>query len=322
MPRVSVLLPNYNNAPYLKEALDSIFNQTFRDFDIYFVDDCSTDNSIEIAESYADDRLKVIRKEKNSGIVDTMNVGLDRIESEFFIRMDGDDISTPDRFQKLVSYMDENPEIGVCSSDIKTFGKVEEFLTYERDGQLNRANLLFGHTIGHASSIFRTAVLKENNVRYVDRFWGMEDYYLFYQLKDVTLTSSIPAELYLYRREDYNLNEEIVEKKKREFRSFYKMIFEDLGLNFSDKELALHLQLSKREVPEFGLKIYQTHADKILAANQNAKIFPQEELKAVLRKYLRILIFRLIDFTLIPHFFKESGLFKHYLKKKFNLLTK
>lgn len=323
IPKVSVLFPNYNNGPYLKEALDSIFNQSFEDFIIYFVDDCSTDNSLEIAKSYQDERLIILEKDKNSGIVDTMNLGLDKIETEYFIRMDGDDISVPNRFKTLVDFMDEHPDIGVCSSFIKTFGKVNQTIAYEADPDLNKANLIFCHSIGHASSIFRTSVFKENQIKYEDKFWRMEDYLLFYTLKSFTNTTSIPDELYLYRREDYNYNQEIFDKKSKEFERFYSMIFKEL--NF-DGNVKTHLELGGRQDLSQKYAVYKKHVMDLLNSNRQNKLFPPQALEKVLNGFLEKAVFRLIDqrqiniFALIPHFFKIDGLFRHYVKKKLNRL--
>lgn len=323
MARVSVLFPNYNNEPYLQEALDSIFNQSYSDFLIFFVDDCSTDNSLAIAESYQDDRLIIHRKEQNSGIVDTMNVALSQIETEYYIRMDGDDISSPDRFQILVDFMDANPEIGVCSSAIQTFGIEDDLWSFGKDPEMNKANLIFGHSVGHASSIFRTAVMKQNNIQYVDRFWGMEDYYLFYRLKDLAKTTAIDDPLYLYRREEYNAGTEIKEKKRKVFQSFYEMVLTDLGLEPTEKRVSLHMQLSKKEEPRFKLKIFLAHREELLSANGRTNLFPQKELDSLLRGKMNTLCFRMIDtrqidfFGLLPYFFKTKGLLKYYLSKRF-----
>ncbi len=323
MAQLSVLLPNYNNALYLKEALDSVFNQSFQDFIIYFVDDCSTDNSIEIAESFKDDRLIIIRKEKNSGIVDTMNIALDKIETKYFIRMDGDDISTPNRFQILYDYMEKHHDIGVCSSDIKVFGQINEVMKYGRNSNINKANLIFIHSIGHASSIFRTEVFKVNGIKYIDRFWRMEDYYLFYQLKGFTKTISIAGELYLYRKEDYNNSIEIMDKKRLEFYKFYQMIFDDLCFEYTDDNVKMHVQLSMREDTSFSFKDYQNHIRKIVNANQKKGLFPQKELSDVLQNALRKITFKLIHKKelkfkdVLPYFFKDFGVVRYYFGIKF-----
>lgn len=295
MEKIAVLMPNYNNAPYLKEALDSLFAQTYQNFIIYFVDDCSTDNSVEIAESYTDDRLVIIKKEQNSGIVDTMNIGLDKIDTTYFIRMDGDDISTPQRFEKLVKFMNENPSVGACSSSIRTFGLDNRLMTYGKDAEMNKAALIFGHALGHASSIFRTAVFKKHQIKYVDRFWRMEDYYLFYSLKDICLTSSIPDELYLYRQGEYNNNQELANRKKEEFKRFYAMIFDEMGYNFGPEQLEMHVQLNKRGKPTFSFSAFNTHIQGLIEANKSLSVFPSRELTLVLTENLHKIAFALVD---------------------------
>lgn len=292
--KISVLLPNYNNGPFLKVALDSIFNQSYQNFIIYLVDDCSTDNSIEIAESYHDGRLVILKNLKNLGIVATMNIGLEKIETTYFIRMDGDDISTPDRFEKLIDFMESHPTIGVCSSDIRMFGKENDLLTFERNPMVNKANLIFGHAIGHASSIFRTCIFKQHQITYRDLYWRMEDYDLFCQLKDVTLTTSISGELYLYRRETYNDNPEITERKNKTFRKFYKQILTDLNISVTEKNVRIHLELNNRETPSYRLKDYKNHLSLIRKANAKVTIYPPAELELVLEKYFSKFIYRLI----------------------------
>ena len=321
--RLSVLLPNYNNGPYLKEALESLFAQTYSNFIIYFVDDCSIDDSISIAESYSDERLVIIKKRQNSGIVDTMNVALDRIETEYYVRLDGDDISTPDRFETLVNFMDEHPEIGVCSSSIETFGIESKVMDFEKDPQLNRANLIFGHSIGHASSIFRTAVLKTNKISYVDRFWRLEDYYLFYRLKDLTLTTAIPNKFYLYRQAAYNNNDEITQRKNLAFKEFYKMVLTDLGVAITEKNLSVHLQLNNREKTTFGLKDYRNHIQLLCGANKKSLLYPVVELDLILKKYLEKICYRLIDqkkvgiMQLIGLGMRNKALVKYYFATRF-----
>ncbi len=295
MPRLTVLLPNYNNAPYLKACLDSLFTQTFSDFIILFVDDCSTDQSLKIAKEYNDFRLKIIEKKEQSGIVDTMNEGLAVIETEYFIRMDGDDLSVPNRFERLVQFMDDNSEIDVCSSAISYFGMEEGTMIYETDPEKNKANLIFGHTIGHASSIFRTKVFKENNIQYLDRFWRMEDYDLFYRLKDLTKTTSISDPLYLYRREGYNNNIEITKKKNEEFRKFYAMILKELGINPTVERVEMHLELTKRKFPSFKFEDYYGYIKELKQINKENNVFPIRELGETLDKHFVELMYLLVD---------------------------
>jgi glycosyltransferase involved in cell wall biosynthesis len=322
MARISVLLPNYNNAPYLKEALDSLFAQTFQDFIIYFIDDCSTDGSVAIAESYQDERLIIIRKKQNSGIVDTMNIGLNLINTEYYIRMDGDDISTPKRFEILLKFMDQHPEIGVCSSSIQTFGIENDVWSYESKPLQNKANLIFGHSIGHASSIFRTIDIKGNNIQYQDDFWRMEDYWLFYNLKNLTKTTSIPDILYLYRRGTNNVNAEITNKKIGVRRLFYEQVLDDLKIIPSITNVDLHMQLAGHLPVNYTIKEYSNYIDILIKANQQEKIYPIKELNTTLKKAKKKLIFKSIDNNSIkfreiaPYFISFPATLRYYLAAK------
>ncbi len=108
-------MPVYNGEKFLKEAIDSILGQTFKDFELLVVDDGSIDSSLNIVESFSDQRIKIIRLH-HGGIVDALNYGLNNATGEYIIRADADDISLPDRFEKLSNYMEENKEIEVCGS--------------------------------------------------------------------------------------------------------------------------------------------------------------------------------------------------------------
>jgi len=316
---VSVLLPNYNNAPYLKECLDSLFNQTYQDFILYFIDDCSTDTSLEIVATYPQEKIVIIKKTSNSGIVDTMNAGLDAIDSKYIIRMDGDDISHPERFERLVNFMEKNPDIAVCSTDIETFGFSSELRIYERNPELNKANLIFGHSIGHASSIFRTLVLKTNNIKYENLFWRLEDYLLFYRIMKFGKTTSIDGAYYLYRRTAENENPEINVRKLTEYEKFYSMILADVGLSPNIQRLELHLVLKGLKPVSHTLSVYKKYSREIITSNKKSKLFPAKELSFVLKGALRRLVFKLFDKNklskaeLIYFLISDFKFFRYYL---------
>lgn len=321
MSLVTVLLPNYNNAPYLKECIDSLLNQTFQDFVVFFVDDCSTDNSLEIVEAYQNPKLVVIKKDANSGIVDTLNKGLEKITTKYFIRMDGDDVSHPQRFEKLVQFMEQHPEIGVCSSAIQVFGKSTELWKYPEDPNVNHANLIFGHSVGHASSIFRTEIFQKNSIKYLDRFWRMEDYDLFYRLKAVTRTTSIPEALYLYRQGEYNNNPQIHARKTEAFRQFYAMVQDDLGVESTTTYISLHMQLARKEQPTFSFAEFRDYCSKLITANQKFNLFPHKELSDRLNRALNQIMHRLIDKAQIGFMqvvrFANLNVFRYYVSSLF-----
>jgi len=110
-PRVSVVTPAYNAAPYLSQAIESILGQTFTNFELIVVDDASTDATAAILASYRDPRLRVVRNEQNLGIVRTRNRGMSMARGELISPFDADDISLPNRLSKQVAFLDQHPEI-------------------------------------------------------------------------------------------------------------------------------------------------------------------------------------------------------------------
>ena len=119
--KVSVLIPVYNGAPFLKEALDSILNQTFTDFELILLNDASPDNSEEIIKQYNDDRIRYYRNKKNLGISASRNKLMDLAQGEYWVIMDNDDISLPFRLEEQVKFMDKHPDITMAGSWCELF---------------------------------------------------------------------------------------------------------------------------------------------------------------------------------------------------------
>ena len=122
MPLVSVVMPVYNGEKYLAEAIDSILNQTFTDFEFIIVDDGSTDGSAEIIRTYQerDERVRLLQLERNMGIADARNAGIAVAKGEFIAAMDADDASLPERLEQQVQFLRSHPEIG----GLGTMGRV------------------------------------------------------------------------------------------------------------------------------------------------------------------------------------------------------
>lgn len=108
-PILSVVMSVYNAEKYLSQAIESILNQSFEDFEFIIIEDCSTDNSLKIIKNYAinDKRIRIIQKAKNKkmrGFIENLNIGLSEAKGKYIARMDSDDISHPDRFEKQVLF--------------------------------------------------------------------------------------------------------------------------------------------------------------------------------------------------------------------------
>jgi glycosyltransferase involved in cell wall biosynthesis len=124
IPEISVIIPVFNAAPFLNESIESILNQTFSDFELIILNDKSTDESLEIIKKFQskDNRIIIIDKEQNVGPANLRNEGINAARGKFIALMDADDIAIPTRFEKQITVLKNNPEIGVCGTGFTFFG--------------------------------------------------------------------------------------------------------------------------------------------------------------------------------------------------------
>ena len=157
VPKISVIMGIYNCAPYLQEALDSLYAQTFQDFEIILCEDGSDDNTYEIAKKNADahQNIKLLRNERNMGLNKTLNNCLAVAEGEYVARMDGDDISFPTRFEKEVTFLDSHPEYAIVSCPMVYFDEDGEFARGEGGGEADKDALNYATPFCHAPCMIR-----------------------------------------------------------------------------------------------------------------------------------------------------------------------
>ena len=117
-PKVSVIMPLYNAEPFVEKAISSILNQTFKNFELLVLDDNSTDNSVKVVSRFNDERLHLIRNEKNLGVGPTLNRGVEISRGTYLARMDADDLAHPERLTIQCRYLDQHPEISLVGTDI------------------------------------------------------------------------------------------------------------------------------------------------------------------------------------------------------------
>lgn len=136
-PKISIVFTSYNHRPFLKEALDALINQSFKDFELIIIDDNSTDGSQEILKSYTyDNRVKLFLLEKNTGsYVYSSNIGASKAKSDYIIFAQCDDIAEKTQLEKLYNAVSLNPEVGVVFSCSMMIDKYGNSLGYDFDGR-------------------------------------------------------------------------------------------------------------------------------------------------------------------------------------------
>jgi glycosyltransferase involved in cell wall biosynthesis len=203
-PTASVLIPVYNGEAYLVQAVNSVLKQTFTDFEVLLLDDGSTDRSREIMESFAqtDSRCQV-HSWTNRGIVATLNHGLQLAVGKYIVRMDSDDICTPDRFDKQVRYLESHPECVVVGARVLWIDPAGLPLRTAGDyfdhSDIDAENMRGGQVLHHpAVTIRRDALLSSGGYR--EGFRHAEDLDLFLRLAEVGKVTNLPDVLLSYRQ--------------------------------------------------------------------------------------------------------------------------
>ena len=178
-PLVSILMPVFKTAPYLREAIDSMLSQTFTDFELIVLNDCSPDDAEDILDTYTDSRIVRYKGEKNTGLSNVLNVGIGMARGKYIARMDSDDLSLPDRLQIQVDYLETHPDIDLVSVGMQLFGAKEDIWLREQNPEKVKIIALFFSPILHASSMWRRDSFEKYNLRFRQEMVPAEDYDLW-----------------------------------------------------------------------------------------------------------------------------------------------
>lgn len=184
-PRISVIMGIYNCAPTLAEALDSLLTQTYKDFKVIMCDDGSTDNTIDVAHVYVNhypEKFILIQNDKNLKLATTLNNCLKYVDTEYVARMDGDDISLPNRFEVELEFLDYHPEYALVSCPMIYFDENGDYRNGKAIERPTKNDFKFGTPFCHAPVMMRTSILRQIG-GYTAEPWveRAEDYYLWYK---------------------------------------------------------------------------------------------------------------------------------------------
>ena len=205
-PRISVILPAYNSEKYIAEAIESILNQSYKDFELIILNDGSTDKTPEIIQKYADTdkRITFVNNTENRGLIAVLNQGLDMARGEYIARMDSDDISLPERFDKQVKYLDNNPDVGVLGTKIHGFGAIDA--AGIQIPVVTAIDMLNQNYIAHPSVMMRKSLFDKYNLRYNPDYKHCEDMELWSRMIFLTKFHNIMETLLMYRITGTNIS--------------------------------------------------------------------------------------------------------------------
>jgi len=235
------VLPVYNGEKYLAESLDSVFAQTYQNWELVIINDGSSDGTENLILHYQDRRIKYLPNDGNKGIIFSLNRGIEESKGTYIARLDADDIALPLRLEKQVEFLSENPEFAMCGSYFQTIDsngrllKNVEFPANNRDAQ---SFLLLHNCFCHSAIMMRTNIAKE--LKYDEKFQVCEDYDLWYRISRTGKILNLPVCTTLYRVHDNNMSTRKSEIMFIHVNKINKRILDDLGIEYSKTELDAH----------------------------------------------------------------------------------
>ncbi len=205
---ITVLMPVYNGEKFLREAIESVLNQTYEDFEFLIINDASTDSSRDIIGSYDDPRIRLIDNEKNMGVTASLNKGLKLAQGTYIARMDADDISLPQRLEKQLACIAEHKNTGLVTSWYDIINdRGETVSTHRPDFEYEDIyyTLTFYNCLGHSTAFYDSKlVLKLGGYPSYKR---AQDYALWFKLSRAARVEIIKEVLVKWRKQETNISQ-------------------------------------------------------------------------------------------------------------------
>jgi len=234
-PLLSVLMPVYNAEKFLLEAVESILNQTFKDFELVIVDDGSTDSSVDIVRSFSDPRIRLYKNEKNLGISATLNRGIDLAEADLIARMDADDICYPERLQRQYDFIQSHPDGSLYSCwAMEVDEKRMPIKTEHLNPNHYYYNLTFACWIYHPTMVYRRKDILSiggYSLTYSEDFdlaWRLSRRFKMYHLPEVLLE---------YRHSGHSLWK--VTHKNENHESFLRQVRRNINYYLNNQDIQI-----------------------------------------------------------------------------------
>ena len=241
MPETTVLIPAYNCGKYVKETLDSVLKQKYRDYEILIIDDGSTDDTVQVIEDYKSKKIRYLKNTENAGIVETLNKGLKMANGEFIARMDADDVMLGNRLENQVSFLKQNAAYGMVGGWYNIMNENGYLLNTSRthqDPDFLRLGLIFRNQFAHPAITMRTSVAEK--LKYDPEFQYCEDHDLWIRFSEVCKVTNLP-EIYLsYRWYSGNSCNRKQKELKTAVLSLLSRELDKLNIPHSPEELMLH----------------------------------------------------------------------------------
>jgi len=291
-------MPIHNGAAFVAAAIESILEQTFRDFEFLIIDDGSTDRSADIIEGYTDSRIRLVRNERQIGQIRTLNRGLGLARGEYVARMDADDISLPTRLERQVGFMAANPAVGACGTWVVTMGDREgEVWKYPESAEEIRCRLLFDSALAHPSVCMRRQAFERHSLQFDEAYPLAEDYQLWKTASDVFPLANIAEVLVRYRIHADSVSQRNARQQEAAVRRIHAESLDRLGLQPSEEEEFVHRWVTTGAPAGAVLRPQAVAAwlEKLLRANADRGVYPRSDFERLLGAFWLAAAYRSVN---------------------------
>lgn len=289
MSKVTVILPVYNGERYLREAIDSVLAQTYTDFELWVVNDGSTDGTVAIVDSYVDPRVRHIDNPHNMGLVATLNHAFAMVKTPYIARMDDDDLWHPKKLELQMALLESRPDVGVCGTSIHKFGDIDAVHVFPEESDALKVGLLFYCMMSHPSVVYRRSMLQETGLTYRQDYFPAEDYKMWVDVLQHSKIYNLQQPLVEYRQHGGQICRE---KKVEQIAQERKLQEEQLRLVYphpTEEELKFHLDRFVTLHPNSDKEVRNFHqwAKLICEENHRHGYVNSKVMRAELKRYVQ-----------------------------------
>ena len=278
--KISVIMPVYNaDIQYLREAAESILNQSFKDFELIIIDDGSTNGTWNYLSSLSDARIRLMQNKTNIGVTKSLNIGLKAARGEYIARMDADDISARDRLEKQLIYMEHHPETVMCGAAVHNIGDADSIhRTRIKKMDIYRIKTLFYYPGPlHPTMFIRHSILDTHGIEYDESLIYAQDYALCAELGKLGNVEILSDVLLKRRIHSSRITQKYYETQKQCSIKTQKKLLHELLDNITEEEAMLHYRFSYEKRIEGATGFFRCASwyMKLIRANNQKKIYPR-----------------------------------------------
>lgn len=285
-PKVSVLMPCYNGARYIQQAIKSILDQDMTDWELIIVDDGSTDDSRAIIDSFRDDRIHCITNPTNLGVVASRNAATKKAKGKYLSIMDTDDVARPDKLSRQVDFLEKNQDFALVGSWARLIDDrgrdTGKYWKLKSEPDKIKAELIFRNYFVHSAIlVHREIALK---FPYENGLEIGEDYKFIWDVSRESKVANLNELLISYRLHDANITRK-KELHRKCLIEMYQRMFDEIGLETDTEELELHLDLrgSLEDIRRYPPKAIAAWLNRIREINDRSGLVDRTALDRVIR---------------------------------------